>query len=141
MKDVDIHRLRDLYPRLWRHDLSTLPGGWTAIAERLLADLNEIQPSVPGEYGSPLFLLISFHGGFAVAFVSPNPELGTWNAEKSLALIEAVRRFNAATSAACEVCSGPSYIIVKETNGSHQQRLCQHCSDERLEKFEARSVQ
>ncbi|UWU29205.1 hypothetical protein N2600_04340 [Rhizobium sp. WSM1274] len=141
MKDADIKRFRSLYPRLWRHELSKMPDGWVKITEELMEALNEIQPPIPGEYGSPLFLMIQFGSGFAIALVSPNPDLGTWNQEKALDVIQAVCRFNWQVCETCEVCAGPSHIIVKEPNGLHQQRLCEHCAEERLAKFEGRSVQ
>ncbi|MGO8034973.1 hypothetical protein [Rhizobium leguminosarum] len=140
MMDADIKRLRRLYPRLWRHELAKMSDGWTKITEELMEALDEIQPPIPGEYGSPLFLMIQFGGGFALAFVSPNPGLGEWNNEKALALIEAVSVFNDAVVETCEICAGPSHSIVQEP-GSNQQRLCERCSEQQLAKFEARSVQ
>ncbi|WP_105432748.1 hypothetical protein [Neorhizobium sp. T6_25] len=141
MKDDDIKRLRSLYPRLWRHDLTRLPDGWTAIIEKLMAALNEIQTPIKGQYGSPLFVLIQSSGGFAVAFASPNPELGNWTPEKSHAVIEALRQFNAATSESCEICGSPSVIVAQERDGGPQHRLCQRHNEEQLAKYEGRVLQ
>jgi hypothetical protein len=133
MRKEDLYRLRDLYPHLWSYQLLTLPDGWLGLTERLLADLNAIQPTIPGVYGSPLLLWIKAGSGFAVAFVSPSAELGTWDRDKAMALIEAVQRFNGTASDTCEVCGEPSVVIMKEADGSRQQTLCQLHADARME--------
>ncbi|MGO4566089.1 hypothetical protein AB4Z52_13660 [Rhizobium sp. 2YAF20] len=133
MKMEDIARLAAAYPHLWERNMILLPDGWTEITERLLSDLHAIQPPVDGVYGSPLPIMVKRGQGFAVAFVTFNPELGSWTPDKAMALVEAVARFNAATSKTCEVCGKSSTMIVKYMDHRDQQTLCQEHADEALE--------
>lgn len=129
-----ILRLAQAYPHLWHHEMMKLPDGWFEITEKLLADLHDIQPPIDCVYGSPLPLLIKKGAGFAVAFVSPNPELSSWTPEKAMAVMTTLIRFNAATAEACEACGQPSVTIVKYQDGRPQETLCRRHADEALEK-------
>jgi hypothetical protein len=128
----NILRLSQAYPHLWHHQMINLPNGWTAITERLLSDLHAIQPPVEGVWGSPLPLYIKRGPGFGVAFVTANPEIGSWDRDKAMAMVEAVKRFNAATSSTCEVCGGLSDLIVKYHDGRPQETLCREHAEKAL---------
>ncbi|ANP84453.1 hypothetical protein [Rhizobium leguminosarum] len=141
MKKENFYRLRNLYPHLCCYDVMALPDGWTRVAERLLVELNAIQPHVDGVYGSPVPLKIQAYGGFAVAFATVNT-LGGWDRDKAIALVEAIQRFNAGCNSTCEECGESSAMIVKEYDGSRQQRLCQHHAGERLrESYDRETLQ
>lgn len=129
-----IMKLAQVYPHFWHHQMMTLPDGWFEITERLLADLHEIQPPIEGVFGSPLPLLIKKGAGFAVAFVSPNPELGSWTPEKAMAVMEALVRFNEASGHTCEVCGQRSETIVKYADERAMETLCRTHADEALER-------
>ncbi|ARQ58930.1 hypothetical protein Kim5_CH02887 [Rhizobium sp. Kim5] len=140
MKKEDIKRLSDAYPYLWPYEMSALPDGWAGIAERLLSDLNEIQPQPEGVFGRLINLSIRSGDGFAIAYVSLS-NLGKWNAKKALALVEAIQRFNVSTSRSCQLCGDPAAVLVKEWDGSRQEMLCQHHADARLAAYEGGAVQ
>ncbi|PDS34393.1 hypothetical protein CO665_30635 [Rhizobium anhuiense] len=140
MNKEDIERLSAKYPFLWPYEMEALPEGWNQIAERLLADLNAIQPQPEGVFGRLINLSVRSGGGFAIAYVSTS-DLGIWDETKALMLVRAIQRFNAGVLTSCEVCGDPSKMIVKECDGSRQQMLCQRHADERLAEFEGGRMQ
>ena len=131
MKKEDIKRLSDQYPHLWSYSLLTLPEGWTAAAEQLLADLHAVNPPAEGYYGHTIPLHILHDRGFAMAFASVS-DMGPGTPEQAHAVMTAVGRFRKACCNACEVCGQRSVSLYKEYTGGNQQMLCQAHIDERL---------
>ncbi|MGO6676404.1 hypothetical protein [Rhizobium leguminosarum] len=140
MKKEDSKRLSDAYSYLWTYEMATMPDGWTEIAERLLADLDAIQPQPEGVFGRLINLVVRSGGCFAIVYASVN-DLAEWDAEKALKLVEAIQRFNNSTSRSCQVCGDPSVMIVKEPDGSKQEMLCQRHADARLAEYDRGTMQ
>lgn len=97
MTREDYDRLERLYPHYTHQNCRILPDAWTPLIEALFGALQEIQPPVEGVIASPLFVWIIRSKGFGIAFVSPNPEVGEWTAEKAEELVHVLQAFNYAT--------------------------------------------